>query len=601
MRAIACWLAVLLLMPPAAASSAPAAFWAPLFQLGGSSTIFREDSAHTSGHYGAQCLAVRKDSAASLADTDLDYAPLQLDATGLLRTAATQAGAWNVGNITGTISLPTGAATDRTTAAGPFSVRLSTGAAFYDAPTGAQFPAALVGGRLDVNVGNTPTITAADLDIRNLASGQDSVAAVQSGTWAVTANAGTNLNTSALLTTSAHDAALGTAGSADAQVRTIQGIASMTPVQVSQATAANLNATVTDGSGALTVDGTVASTQSGTWNVNNISGTVSLPTGAATAANQATSNTHLSTLAGAVSAARVQADVVTAPDNAIGSTVALSALNAAASVSLRGMHGVTCVVLTGTLTGTVVVESSQDGGSTYPGALFFTDSGSGDKVLSLALTNPNAQRRLHPAMGGGTTHIRVRVSAYTSGTADAFCVANRAMDAFALALNVGINGAAAAPYAGMVGHYAEADAAALDSSLVAEGDVVRGKADFEGRQFVRTDHPRRVMCRLTTTATTSTLITGCSAPGAGVSIWITDVSIMGGVATGATAAASIQYGTGGTCGTGTTVVYDCQHSDTSGCSHTFRTPIKVAANSEVCILDATVGTKWVTITGHIAP
>ena len=35
------------------------------------------------------------------------------------------------------------------------------------------------------------------------------------------------------------------------------------------------------------VSGTVAATQSGTWNVTNISGTVSLPTGASTAANQA--------------------------------------------------------------------------------------------------------------------------------------------------------------------------------------------------------------------------------------------------------------------------------------------------------------------------
>lgn len=55
----------------------------------------------------------------------------------------------------------------------------------------------------------------------------------------VTANAGTNLNTSSLLTTSAHDAAFGTAGSADSQVRTIQGIASMTPVQV-QSNSANV-------------------------------------------------------------------------------------------------------------------------------------------------------------------------------------------------------------------------------------------------------------------------------------------------------------------------------------------------------------------------
>lgn len=56
---------------------------------------------------------------------------------------------------------------------------------------------------------------------------------------AVTANAGANLNTSALLTTSAHDAAFGTAGSADAQVRSVQGIASMTPLLVNPGTAAN--------------------------------------------------------------------------------------------------------------------------------------------------------------------------------------------------------------------------------------------------------------------------------------------------------------------------------------------------------------------------
>lgn len=51
-------------------------------------------------------------------------------------------------------------------------------------------------------------------------------------TGIITANAGTDLNTSSLLTTSAHDAAFGTAGSADAQVRTIQGVASMTPLLV---------------------------------------------------------------------------------------------------------------------------------------------------------------------------------------------------------------------------------------------------------------------------------------------------------------------------------------------------------------------------------
>lgn len=54
----------------------------------------------------------------------------------------------------------------------------------------------------------------------------------------VTANAGTNLNTSALLTTTAHDGAFGTAGSADPQVRSVQGIASGTPLSVDSELAA---------------------------------------------------------------------------------------------------------------------------------------------------------------------------------------------------------------------------------------------------------------------------------------------------------------------------------------------------------------------------
>ena len=58
-------------------------------------------------------------------------------------------------------------------------------------------------------------------------------------------------------------------------------------VTVFQPTAANLNANVS---------GTVAATQSGTWNVTNVSGVVSLPTGASTAANQTTGNSSLSSI-----------------------------------------------------------------------------------------------------------------------------------------------------------------------------------------------------------------------------------------------------------------------------------------------------------------
>lgn len=82
-----------------------------------------------------------------------------------------------------------------------------------------------------------------------------SITANQGGSWDINDITGTiTLPTGAA--TEAKQPALGTAGSASADVITIQGVASMTPVQVS------------DGGGSLTVDGTVAATQSGSWTVN---------------------------------------------------------------------------------------------------------------------------------------------------------------------------------------------------------------------------------------------------------------------------------------------------------------------------------------------
>lgn len=48
---------------------------------------------------------------------------------------------------------------------------------------------------------------------------------------------------------------------------------------------------------ALTSSDVVSAVQSGTWDINNISGTVSLPTGASTSANQTTGNASLATIA----------------------------------------------------------------------------------------------------------------------------------------------------------------------------------------------------------------------------------------------------------------------------------------------------------------
>lgn len=88
------------------------------------------------------------------------------------------------------------------------------------------------------------------------------VTAGQGGTWNITNISGTvSLPTGA--STSAKQPALGTAGSASSDILTVQGIAAMTPLLV---------------------------TLSGTNNINNISGTISLPTGASTSANQTGGN-----------------------------------------------------------------------------------------------------------------------------------------------------------------------------------------------------------------------------------------------------------------------------------------------------------------------
>lgn len=70
----------------------------------------------------------------------------------------------------------------------------------------------------------------------------------------------------------------------------------LTSVTVTQATGTNLHTVVDNFPATQPVSGTVAATQSGTWNITNVSGTVSLPTGASTSSLQTTGNTSLSSI-----------------------------------------------------------------------------------------------------------------------------------------------------------------------------------------------------------------------------------------------------------------------------------------------------------------
>ena len=155
--------------------------------------VYAEDAAHSSGDKGIFALAVRKDTATALAGTDGDYSPLLTDADGRLHV--------NIGtaNIT--------------------AVGISTEAK-------------------------------QDTQITSLASIDGKITAVNTGAVVISSSV---LPTGA--STAAKQPALGTAGTASADVLTVQGIASMTALKV------DASATTQP------VSGTVAATQSGTWTV----------------------------------------------------------------------------------------------------------------------------------------------------------------------------------------------------------------------------------------------------------------------------------------------------------------------------------------------
>lgn len=249
---------------------------------------------------------------------------------------ASQSGTWNINNVTGTVSLPTGAATSANQTNGTQQAQIVQG-------------------------GNTATVTASSaLKVDGSATTQPisgTVTANQGGTWSVTANAGTNLNTSALALDTSVNGIIVSQGSTTSGEKgpLIQGAvttaaptyttAQTSPLSLTTAGALRVDSsgstqpisgtvTANQGTNPWTVQGTsasgaskagnpvqiggvfnttqptvttgqtvesqmtargaqIVSTGVDNFNVNNISGTISLPTGAATAANQTTEITSL--------------------------------------------------------------------------------------------------------------------------------------------------------------------------------------------------------------------------------------------------------------------------------------------------------------------
>lgn len=303
---------------------------------GTSGQQYAEDAAHASGDLGTLALVVRKDAAASLAGTDGDYTGLITDASGRLHV--------NVGNaslaVTGTfwqatqpvsaaaLPLPSGAATEAkqpafstsgvssvdvltvqgiaggtalpvslasvpshaVTNAGTFAVQATQAGTWTVTGTGGSFPVTDSGGSLTVDapvgtpafvrlsdgsaaITTLPVSIAAAVDVTPASPSAtdylpvrmtDGSAFVGAGTEYTEGDADASISGTAILWEDASD--------------TLRAVSAAKPLPVG------------DGGGSLTVDGTVAATQSGTWNV----GTVTTVTGVTTVSTV----TNLSQLGG---------------------------------------------------------------------------------------------------------------------------------------------------------------------------------------------------------------------------------------------------------------------------------------------------------------
>ncbi len=219
---------------------------------------------------------------------------------------AVQSGTWDIGDITGTISLPTGAATAAKQDTGNASL------SSIDSKLTAPLSVAQ-SGTWTVQQGTPPwsvSQSGAWTTGRtwNLGFATDfvdvtgsTVAATQSGTWDIGDITGTVSLPTGASTAAKQDTGNASLASIDTKLTAPLSVAQSgtwtvqqgtPPWSVSQSGAWTTGRTWSLLSGTDSVD----AVQSGTWNINNISGTVSLPTGAATAANQATANASLASI-----------------------------------------------------------------------------------------------------------------------------------------------------------------------------------------------------------------------------------------------------------------------------------------------------------------
>jgi len=127
-------------------------------------------------------------------------------------------------------------------------------------------------------------------------------------------------------------------------------------------------------------------------------------------------------------------------------------------------------------------------------------------------------------------------------------------------------------------------------AVSAEGDAALLRSDPNRILLVNQTHPRffRASADYASAQTNASVQ---AAPGASLSLYITDVIISNGATAGNI---TLLDGSGGS------VVLELYPAINGGLTHSFRNPIKLTANTALCITSTTVTTHTITVTGYIA-
>jgi hypothetical protein len=387
----------------------------------------------------------------------------------------------------------------------------------------------------------------------------------------------------------------GTAGAPAGNILTIQGVGSMTKLLVtpdSVALPANQSVNVAQIAGTNTVTGGVAGIIAVGGNVANaVAATANpVPVGGTFITAPTTLTTGQTATLQFTAAQNVKTDM---------STVAGTATStAAAGIQKVGVSGATGVTLDAAQNAATPANNLAIGCN-------FTTAPASVTTGNLGAVQCNSKGEILSQLTDGTTNVAV-IAGTTALKTDVSSVAGTATVNGGLAGSQSVGGTAANNAAinqnpVLMG----CEALSTQPGAATTGNQRRCLVSLDGALYTREGGPIRFSCGVTAIGTT---LTQCqAAPGAGLSLYITDVITQSNTATAGLF--TLRFGTGANCGTGTGNLFFGSASalmaspaNTVAVNHFhLSTPIVVTANNAVCVLGVVTNTTNAQINGYTAP